>query len=139
RRDDAVFERASAELQQLVPGAGPISDRLAAWDSSLTVPPGRIHLVADHLMERFRERARLLFGLPAGESLRVGLVSGQPWGAFNWYDGGLRSRVDINRDLPTRAPDLPSLIAHETYLGHHLEQVWKESEMVVERGLVEHT
>ena len=43
------------------------------------------------------------FGLPAGEDLRVWLVTGQPWTGYNWYDGGRRSRVDLNTDLPIRA------------------------------------
>jgi hypothetical protein len=71
-----------------------------------------------------------LFGLPAGEDLRVSLVTGQPWSGYNWYDGGLRSRVDINTDLPVRAPDLVDTVAHETYPGHHLEHAWKEADLV---------
>ena len=36
-------------------------------------------------------------------------MTGQPWSGYNWYDGGLRSRVDLNVDLPIRGPDL---VAH---------------------------
>ena len=43
---------------------------------------------------------------PPGEGLRVGLVTDQPWSGYNWYDGGLQSRVDINTDLPVRATRL---------------------------------
>ena len=46
---------------------------------------------------------RRSFGLPDGEDLRVSLVTDQPWSGYNWYDGGRRSRVDINTDLPVRA------------------------------------
>ncbi len=77
------------------------------------------------------------FGLPDGEDLRVSLVTGQPWSAYNWFDGGRRSRVDINTDLPVRASDLIGTIAHETYPGHHLEHAWKEADLVDTQGRLE--
>jgi hypothetical protein len=78
-----------------------------------------------------------VLGLPDGEGLRVGLVRGQPWSAYNWYDGGLRSRVDINTDLPVRVADLVHLAAHEAYPGHHLEHAWKEADLVHGRSRLE--
>jgi hypothetical protein len=57
-------------------------------------------------------------------------VSGQPWSGYNWYDGGLRSRVDLNTDLPIRAAELVGVLAHETYPGHHLEHALKEAQLV---------
>lgn len=136
-RDEADFAAAAADLDRLVPGAGDLRDRLAAWDERLVTAPDRLPAVVDWLVGVFRERAAPLFGLPAGEDLRVSLVTGQPWSGYNWYDGGLRSRVDLNTDLPVRAPDLVGVIAHETYPGHHLEHAWKEAELVVARGHLE--
>lgn len=137
--DEAIFEAAAAELEALVPGDGPLLDRLAAWDADLTVEEGRVEPLARWLVERFRERGRELFGLPDGEALRIGLVRGQPWSGYTWYDGGRRSRVDLNLDLPIRAPDLVGVIAHETYPGHHLEHAWKEAELVDRLGRLEAT
>ena len=54
-----------------------------------------------------------------------------------WFDGGRRSRVDINTDLPVRVPDLLHTVAHETYPGHHLEHAWKEAELVDRLGRLE--
>ena len=70
------------------------------------VPVDRLPGVVDWLVARFRDQAAADFGLPDGEDLRVSLVTGQPWSAYNWFDGGRRSRVDINTDLPVRASDL---------------------------------
>jgi len=137
RRPETPFTEAAIELARLLPGAGSLVDRLAAWDDSLTVEPGRLPSVVDWLIELFRERARSLFGLPAGESLRVGLVRDQPWSGYNWFDGGGRSRVDINLDLPMRAADLVHTVAHETYPGHHLEHAWKEAGLVATVGRLE--
>ena len=64
-------------------------------------------------------------------------MKGQPWAAYNWYDGGRRSRIDISTDLPARAWDLVDTVAHETYPGHHLEHAWKEATLVDGAGRVE--
>jgi hypothetical protein len=130
RRDDAIFDAAAAELEALLPGGEPLPDKLAAWDRKFEVPVDALHDVVEWLVERFRARADELFGLPRGEALRVRLVTGQPWSGYNWYDGGRRSRVDINTDLPVRAADLLHTVAHETFPGHHLEHAWKEADLV---------
>jgi hypothetical protein len=129
-RPAELFEAARARIDQLLPGAGSTIERLAAWDERLVVPPARLPGIVDWLVGDLRERARDLFQLPDGESLRVGLVRHQPWSGYNWYDGNLRSRVDLNTDLPIRAPDLLGVLAHETYPGHHLEHAWKEAQLV---------
>jgi len=130
RHDDAEFRDALASLDARLPGVGAVNDRLAAWDRGLEVAVDRLPIVVDWLVERFRERAAGLFGLPDGEDLRVSLVTDQPWSGYNWFDGGRRSRVDLNTDLPIRAPDLVVTVAHETYPGHHLEHAWKEADLV---------
>ncbi len=80
---------------------------------------------------------RDLFGLPDGEDLAVSLVRDQPWSGYNWYDGGRRSRVELNTDLPIRAADLLSVLPHETYPGHHLEHAWHEAHLVDGLGRME--
>jgi hypothetical protein len=137
RRDDAVFEEAAAALDVLLPGPGPLSDRLAAWDARFEVSPSRLPVVIDWLVGAYRERASDLFGVPAGEELRVSYVRNQPWTAYNWYDGGLRSRIDVNLDLPLTAARLVHTIAHETFPGHHLEHVSKEAELIGRRHRLE--
>jgi hypothetical protein len=137
RRPDALFAEARAEVDRLLPGRGSTIERLATWDAGLVVPAERLEPLVDWLLAVLRERARITFGLPDGEALRVGLVSGQPWAAYNWYDGALRSRIDLNIDLPIRAPDLIGLLAHEAYPGHHLEHAWKEARLVRHDGRLE--
>ena len=61
----------------------------------------------------------------------------EPWWAFNYYLGGLRSRVVVNSDQQTTAADLVTLAAHEVYPGHHTERVVKEQLLVREQGLLE--
>ena len=130
RRDETVFDLAAAELEDLLPGHGPLEERLDAWDQQFVVPVERLRDVVDWLVARFRARAEATFGTPRGEDLRVRLVTNQPWSGYNWYEGGLRSRVEINTDLPVRAADLLNTVAHETFPGHHLEHAWKEASLV---------
>ena len=137
RRPDNAFEEAAARIDALLPGDAPLSDRLADWDRRFEIPLDRLPSVVDWLVDRFRARAAATFGLPMGESVRLGFVSGQPWGAYTWFDGGRRSRIDINTDQPSRATTLPRIIAHEAYPGHHLEHAWKEADLVDRGGRLE--
>ena len=137
--DDARFDAAAARIDALLPGPGTVGERLTAFDAELAIPTEQLAAIVTELVPRFRARAAQLFGVPPGEDLRVGLVRNQPWSGYNWYDGGLRSRVDINTDLPVRAYDLLRTLAHETYPGHHLEHAWKEADLVEAQGRLEAT
>lgn len=137
RRPAERFEAAAAALADRLPGEGTLADRLAAEDDRWTVAVERLPAVLDVLVARFRARAAGLFGLPEGEDLRIGLVRNQAWSGYNWYDGGYRSRMDINVDLPIRLPSLTGVVAHETYPGHHLEHVLKEQVLVEGAGRLE--
>ena len=137
RTPEAVFDAAAAELDALLPGAGPLAARIAAWDDRFAIPPGRVRRVVDALLPELRRRAEALFGLPDGEGVAVSLVENQPWSGYNWYEGGRRSRVDLNTDLPIRAADLLSVLPHETYPGHHLEHAWHEAHLVDGLGRME--
>lgn len=137
RRDPARFDDAAAEVSALLPGPGSVTDRLAAWDDRFVIPADRLAGVLAWLVERFRRRSADLFGLPEGEDLRIRFVTRQPWTGYNWYDGGRRSRFDLNTDLPVRAAELIHVAAHETYPGHHLEHATKEAELVEGRRRLE--
>lgn len=137
RRPDAWFAAAADALNVWLPGDGALADRIKAWDTQFEVPAERLQPVLEWLVERFRDRAAKTFGLPEGEDLRLSLVSGQPWSAYNWFDGGRRSRIDVNTDLPQRAGSLLKTMAHEAYPGHHLEHAWKETDLVEGQGRLE--
>jgi hypothetical protein len=139
RRPDTEFRSAAERIDELLPGAGTTAERLAAWDETVILPADRVLPVVEWLVDRFRTAADGQFGLPDGEDLRVGLVKDQPWGAYNWFHGGRQSRIDINTDLPVRAPEVPRMVAHEAYPGHHLEHATKEAELVDRAGRLENS
>jgi hypothetical protein len=132
RVDDEVFLEAHRLLDEVLPGSGPLAERLVAWRESHAVPVDRLHDAIHSLAEDLRERTRALFGLPDGEHVEFELVTDQPWSGFNYYLGDLQSRVAVNTDLPVLSTGLAHLVAHESYPGHHTEHTSKEV------GLVRH-
>ena len=120
-------------LEEVVPGSGPLAGRLIAWREAQAVPPERLEPAIRSLAEDLRERTGRLFGLPDGERVDFELVTNRPWSGFNYYLGGLRSRVAVNVDLPVLSTSLAHLVAHEAYPGHHTEHTRKEVGLVRRR------
>jgi hypothetical protein len=133
----AAYAEVRSELEDLLPGSGDLRERLKAWDDRWIIPVTALPPIVEWLLGRLRAASESRYPTPAGESVRVNLVTDQPWSGYNWYDGGLRSRVDINTDLPVRAGTLIATLAHETFPGHHLEHAWKEQRLVREEALLE--
>ena len=138
RVPETIFERAIAELNDLLPGSGDIAAREQALRAKLVVPKARLEEVSNIIVGELRKRTLARFPLPEGETFELHLVSDKPWSGYNWYLGNYRSRVDINTDLPTYLPNLPNLIAHEIYPGHHTEHALKEQRLWRGAGRLEH-
>jgi hypothetical protein len=137
--DPAVYAAAHAELDGLLPGAGPLAERFAAHRRREECPPDRLETAVQALSSALRDRVRGRYGLPEVETVHYEVVTDQPWSGFNYYEGGFRSRVAINADLPHRLSHLPHLVAHESYPGHHTEHCRKELGLVDRAGRIEHT
>ncbi len=133
RVDDEVLIDAHRRLDAVLPGTGPLDERLVRWRESHAVPVDRLRPAIDSLAEDLRHRTRTLFGLPDGERVEFELVSNEPWSGFNYYLGDLTSRVAINTDLPVLSTSLAHLVAHEAYPGHHTEHTRKEVGLVRRR------
>ena len=134
---EARFEEAHQALDELLPPGRTLAERYQRWDDGDPVPPDKLEAVLRTLAERLRERTRKLVGLPDGETFELELVSDKHWEGFNDFRGGLRSRVEVNTDLPVNATSVVALIAHELYPGHHTERVWKERLLYADRGQLE--
>ena len=121
----------------LLLGAGSLAERYQAWREGNPVPVAALPAVFDAICAELRARTEAALGLPEGEAIDVELVENEPWAAFNYYEGALRSRIAVNVDLPVASVFVGKLAAHETYPGHHTERVWKERLLVRERGYLE--
>ena len=131
--DEDVYRQAHAEADALLPGDGPLIDRLTAMRTRDEIPPEKLEPAVHGLSSALRDRVRTQFGLPEAETVEYVVVTDKPWSGFNYYLGDYRSRVAINADLGHRMAQLPHLVAHESYPGHHTEHCRKESGLV-ERG-----
>ena len=137
--DEPVFTAAHEQLEELLPGAGPLAERVERWRDSILVPAERVEHTAAAVIEEARELTRGLVELPDGEDIVLEIVHDEPWLAFNFYLGDLQSRIAVNVDLPMSAAGLLHLAMHETYPGHHVERSCKEHLLVRGQGLLEET
>jgi hypothetical protein len=139
RTDEGVFEEAHERLAELLPGEGTLAERYQRWESSTRVPAESVEPAMVAVIEEARAQTGGLVALPEGEGVVVEVVHDEPWLAFCDYEGGLRSRISVNVDLPISGIELLWLTLHETYPGHHAERCCKEHSLVRGRGLLEET
>jgi len=137
--DESVFSAAHEQLEKLLPGDGRLAERFKAWEDSIQVPIEQIEPSIAAVIEEARGWTGNLIELPDGEGVELEIVRDEPWVAFCHYLGDLRSRIEVNVDLPMSAIELLVLTIHETYAGHHAERCLKERLLVRERGLLEET
>ncbi|GAB3356432.1 DUF885 domain-containing protein [Modestobacter lapidis] len=137
--DPGEYAAAHAELERLLPGSGTLAERYAVHRRREECPPARLEVAVHALSSALRDRVRGRYGLPEAETVRYEVVTDKPWSGFNYYEGGYRSRVAINADLPHRLGQLPHLVAHESYPGHHTEHCRKEQGLVERDQHLEHT
>ena len=132
-----IFQEVHSRLDSVVPGEGDLRNRYVAWKKECTVPTDAILPAVEALSSSLRERSRELVGLGEQEEVTYHLVTDKPWLAYNWYLGDLRSRIEINTDLPLYPWTLPFVVAHEAYPGHHTERALKEQKLLRREGHLE--
>ena len=134
-----AYRAAHERLDELLPPGDSLIDRFERWRESHAVPAERMVPATLAAAEVLRRRVAGLVDLPEGEELLVEEVHDEPWWAFNYYLGRLRSRVVVNADALTTASEIVMLASHEVYPGHHTERAVKERRLVDERGWLEET
>jgi hypothetical protein len=134
---DAHFEQILARLEPLLPGAGSLAERYEAYRKRFVIPPDRLSAVFEAAIAECRRRTLPYVNLPAGETFTVEYVKGKSWSAYNWYQGGFRSVIQVNQDLPITIDRAVDLACHEGYPGHHVYNALLEKHLVKDRGWVE--
>lgn len=142
--DEAYFQRKldqiDAALAQLPSSSasaarhGSLAERLEELRRRVTIPPDRVTAVFARAIAECRARTEVWIPLPAGESFTVETVTDKPWSAYNWYQGGLRSVIQVNVSLPILIDRAVDLACHEGYPGHHVYNLLLEQHLVRERG-----
>jgi hypothetical protein len=135
--DRAYYEAIVAEVDKLVPGTAPLSERLKAFRAQFVIPKERLKTVFDASIAACRERTARFVELPKNESFVLEFVSNKPWSGYNWYKGGAHSLIQINTEFPIYIERALDLGCHEGYPGHHVYNALLEQELVNKRNWVE--
>ncbi|BBY84747.1 DUF885 domain-containing protein [Mycolicibacterium tokaiense] len=137
--DPERYREAHAKLDAALGGSGPLGERMQAYRAAEEIPPERLADCINAFSSALRDRVRAEFPLDARETITYEIVTDKPWSGFNYYEGDYRSTVAVNADLKQQMSNLPRLVAHESYPGHHTEHCRKEAGLVEKQGQLEQT
>jgi hypothetical protein len=127
-----------ARIDRLVPGAGPLAQRVDAFMNRFVIPPDRLDAVMRAAIAECRRRTLAHIALPEGEAFTLEFVTNKPWSGYNWYQGNYRSLIQVNTDHPVRLGRAVDLGCHEGYPGHHAYNALLERELARGRGWTEY-
>ncbi|WP_207568627.1 DUF885 domain-containing protein [Mycolicibacterium tusciae] len=137
--DPEQYRQAHAKLDEALSGTGPLAERMTAYRAGEEVPPDRLEECIHAFSSALRDRVRAEYPLPDAETITYEVVTDKPWSGFNYYLGNYTSTVAVNADLKQQMSNLPRLVAHESYPGHHTEHCRKEAGLVEGKGQAEQT
>lgn len=123
------FDPVLEEIENIAPGDGPLSERVAAFEKNYIIPKDRLQAVFDTAIAECKARTAQYFDLPEGENFKMEFVTGKSWSGYNYYQGNYQSLIQINTDLPIFIGRAVDLGCHEGYPGHHVYN------MLLERNL----
>lgn len=135
----ASYDPVLAKIEKLVPGDGPLWQRVDAFNDRFIVPADRLKPVMDAAIAECRRRTVAHIALPANERFTLEFVTGKSWSGYNWYKGDAHSLIQVNTDLPVRLSRAVDLGCHEGYPGHHVYNVLLEEKLSKGKGWVEFT
>lgn len=132
------YDPVLARIERLVPGSGPLADRVEAFQNRFTIPSERLEPVFRAAIAECRRRTMAHLDLPDDERFSLEFVTGKSWSGYNYYKGGNLSLIQINTDLPIRLSRAVDLGCHEGYPGHHAYNALLEQQLARGRGWVEY-
>ncbi|HYE87107.1 MAG TPA: hypothetical protein VEA16_12175 [Vicinamibacterales bacterium] len=135
----AEFEAVLTQLAARLPGEGPLIDRYDRFKQAFIIPKNRLDRVFQEAIRACRSRMPGIVNLPTQERFTVEYVTGKSWSGYNWYQGNLRSVIQVNTDLPIYVDRAIDLACHEGYPGHHVYNALLEKHLVMDRGWIEYT
>ena len=138
-QDASHYQAILDQLEEVVPGDGPLAQRVEAFRQEFVIPPVRLDAVFTAAIDECRRRTLRHVELPPGESFEVEYVTGKSWSAYNWYKGGFHSLIQVNTELPIFIDRAIDLACHEGYPGHHVYNVLLEKHLMRDRGWPEYS
>ena len=137
--DPEQYRLAHTKLDEALGGTGSLAERMVAYRSGEELPPERLEECIHAFSSALRDRVRAEYPLPDAETITYEVVTDKPWSGFNYYLGDYTSTVAVNADLKQQMSNLPRLVAHESYPGHHTEHCRKEFGLVAGQNQAEQT
>ena len=134
RKDARYFDSVVQEIDALIPGDGPLNERVDTFLNAFNIPADKLAGVIDAAIAECRRRTVEFIDLPADEHFTVEYVTDKPWGGYNWYQGDSVSLIQINTDFPSRISSAVTLGCHEGYPGHHVYNTLLEQNLVKGKG-----
>jgi hypothetical protein len=136
---ESHFQEILDRLAKRFPGNGPLVGRYEAFRREFIIPHDKLDPVFQRAIQACRARTLEHVTLPANERFRVQYVTKKSWSGYNWYEGGYRSLIQVNTDLPIYIDRAIDLACHEGYPGHHVYNALLEKNLVKDRGWIEYT
>jgi hypothetical protein len=133
----ASYDPLLKQVEALVPGSGPLDQRVEAFQAKFTIPRGKLKPVFDAAIAECKARTVRHIALPKGENFELAFVTGKSWSGYNYYKGGYKSRIEVNTDLPIRVSRAVDLGCHEGYPGHHVLNTLLEQHLTKGRKWIE--
>jgi hypothetical protein len=134
---DSYYASVVKQLGPLLPGEGTLADKWEKLRSQFYTPADKLAQLFTAGVDIARERTKKYISLPVRESFEIELVSGQVWGAYNWYKGNAHSLIQVNTDLPMTINRIVHLACHEGYPGHHVFNTLLEQHLADRNNWVE--
>lgn len=134
----SAYDPVLSRIEALVPGAGPLWQRVDAFQDRYVIPPDKVEAVLRAATAECRARTVAHMALPPRERFDLELVKGRSWSGYNWYKGDAHSLIQINIDLPVRVARAVDLGCHEGYPGHHVLNMLLERNLAQAKGWVEY-
>lgn len=136
---EAEFDAVLKQLEGRLPGEGALIERYDRFKQAFVISTGRVDRVFREAIRACRDRTMARLELPVEERFTVEYVTGKSWSGYNWYQGGYKSLIQVNTDLPIYVDRAIDLACHEGYPGHHVYNVLLEKHLVRDRGWMEYT
>jgi hypothetical protein len=135
----ASYDAVLARIDALVPGEGPLSQRVETFRNRFAVPNDKVAAVMQAAIEECRRRTRAHIELLAADAFSLELLRNTGWSGNNVYHGGARGTIQFNMDFPMLMDRVVELACHESYPGHHTHVSLLDERLARRRGWIEYT
>jgi len=130
RIDMAAQAAARQSLALLLPGPGPLAQRVMAYRRQFALAPDKRKAVFARALAECRARTLAKWPLPANEHVDIEWTSRVP-AAWHRYMGQYQSRLQINSAAVADPAVALDLACHEAYPGHHTQFVLLEARTAI--------